>query len=150
MSDERGTGDAATGLSAARIATLSPGYFALVMATGIVSIAASQQGFDGLGDVLLRVNASAYVRVVGADARPGRRGIPAAWSPTCESTSAAPRFLTIVAGTNVLGSQVALLTSSMGWRSGSGWLAGGLWVVLLYAFFVAVTCANRSPRSTKG
>ena len=43
------------------IATLFPGYFALVMATGIIAVAASQQDIDWLADVLYVVAVAAYV-----------------------------------------------------------------------------------------
>ena len=43
------------------IATLFPGYFALVMATGIVAIAAAQQNIDLLAEVLYAITAIAYV-----------------------------------------------------------------------------------------
>ncbi len=42
------------------LATLFPGYFALVMATGIVSVAAKLVGFDWIASVLLWVNLAAY------------------------------------------------------------------------------------------
>jgi hypothetical protein len=45
---------------------LSPGYFALVMATGIVSRAAYLDGFSFLAAVLLAVAAAAYVVLVAA------------------------------------------------------------------------------------
>ncbi|HRB05530.1 MAG TPA: hypothetical protein PLP26_19290, partial [Ilumatobacteraceae bacterium] len=43
------------------IATLFPGYFALVMATGIIAIAAKQQKIDWLADTLYIVAAGSYV-----------------------------------------------------------------------------------------
>jgi tellurite resistance protein TehA-like permease len=52
------------GLSGLR--ELSPGYFALVMATGIVSRAAFLDGATVLADVLLAVAAVAYVVLVAA------------------------------------------------------------------------------------
>ena len=50
--DDRGPGP---------IATLFPGYFALVMATGIVAIGAQQQSIDWLADSLFAIAAVAYV-----------------------------------------------------------------------------------------
>ena len=43
------------------IATLFPGYFALVMATGIVAIAADQQNLDLIAQILYVVTVVAYV-----------------------------------------------------------------------------------------
>ncbi len=46
------------------IASLFPGYFALVMATGIIAVAAAQQDLDLLADVLYAIAAAAYVVLV--------------------------------------------------------------------------------------
>ena len=43
------------------VATLFPGYFALVMATGIVAIGASQQDIDWLAAILFIVAVIAFV-----------------------------------------------------------------------------------------
>ena len=40
---------------------LFPGYFALVMATGIIAIAAEQQNLHWLADVLFAIAVAAYV-----------------------------------------------------------------------------------------
>jgi tellurite resistance protein TehA-like permease len=130
-------------------ATLSPGYFALVMATGIVSIAASQQGFGRLADVLLWVNGVAFaVLCVLTLARVVR--YPARLVDDLVSHQRGAAFLTTVAGTSVLGSQVALLTSNTGVGVGLWLLAGGLWAVLLYAFFAAVTVREPKPGLEEG
>ena len=46
------------------IATLFPGYFALVMATGIIAIASQQQTIDWLAESLYVVAAIAYAVLV--------------------------------------------------------------------------------------
>jgi tellurite resistance protein TehA-like permease len=61
-----------------------------------------------------------------------------------------PAFLTIVAGTCVLGVQC---TELVGWRSaGAGlWVLGLVsWSVLIYAFFAAVTLVEPKPRLEHG
>jgi hypothetical protein len=45
------------------LAALFPGYFALVMATGIIAIGAQREGLDWLGDVLFGIAALAYVLI---------------------------------------------------------------------------------------
>src|SRR5512146_103536 len=50
----------ATRRVARAIENLFPGYFALVMATGIVSIAARLRGFEWVARALLVVNVAAY------------------------------------------------------------------------------------------
>ena len=47
--------------SQSAIATLFPGYFALVMATGIISLAAHFLGLTHIAQVLFWVNMTAYV-----------------------------------------------------------------------------------------
>jgi tellurite resistance protein TehA-like permease len=93
------------------IANLFPGYFALVMATGIVSIACFLLEMALIAWALLQVNVLAYVVLwilflirlvrfwprVRADIISHARG---------------PGFFTLVAGTCVLGSQLLLLTGN--------------------------------------
>jgi tellurite resistance protein TehA-like permease len=131
------------------IATLFPGSFALVMATGIVSIAAFQQGFETLARSFLAVNGVAYVvlwalTIVRLVRFPGRVRDDVA------THQRGAGFLTIVAGTNVLGSEVALLTSWTGLALGL-WIAGlVLWFVITYWFLTAVTVRSQKPALEEG
>lgn len=115
------------------LATLFPGYFALVMATGIVSIGASQQEIVWLAKSLYVVAAVAYVVLtvltVARVVLFGRRLF-------ADLTSHAKgfAFLTIVAATNVVGSASLVVH---GWSD----LARGLWVVSLFAWAVLVYTA---------
>ncbi len=121
-----------------------PGYFGLIMATGIVSLAMHFQSFPGLPELLLWLNVISYVAVWGitivrlvrfrsaliADLTHHARGVT---------------FLTTVAGTNVLGVQFAVLTPFIAVASGL-WVFGVLlWIVLIYTFFAAVTVAETKP-----
>jgi tellurite resistance protein TehA-like permease len=126
------------------IATLFPGSFALVMATGIVSIGALQQGLDAVADGLFVLNVVAYVILWGLTiARLAR--FPRLVLEDLGSHQRGAGFLTIVAGTNVLGSQVALLTSWTGVALAL-WLVGiVLWVGLTYTFLTAVTVRGTKP-----
>lgn len=88
------------------VATLAPGYFALVMGSGIVSIGLDFQGFDVASWVLLAICAAGYVLILALhilrfvrhrrqffdDFTDPRRGFG---------------FFTFVAGTNVLGIRLA-------------------------------------------
>ena len=134
---------------AANAADLFPGYFALVMATGIVSIAAFLLGMSVIARALLFVNVVAYVilwlltlwrlffyfpRLL-ADVKSHARG---------------PGFFTLIAGTCVLGVQLWLVASS---RAVAWWLWGlgiVLWVVVMYAFFTAVTIRTDKPTLETG
>ena len=130
-------------------ADLFPGYFALVMATGIISIACFLLGMQTISLVLLIVAVVAYVVLgillllrllfffsrVKADINDHVRG---------------PGFFTVVAGTCVLGS--ALLIVVQRYRPALLlWFVGiGLWVVIMYAFFTAVTVRENKPSIESG
>ena len=121
-----------------------PGYFALVMATGIVSLAMHFEGFPDLPELLLWLNVFFYVVLWGitllrmvffrsaliADLTHHARGVT---------------FLTIVAGTDVLGVQFAILTPLMTVALGLWVFAILLWVILIYTFFAAVTITEPKP-----
>jgi hypothetical protein len=77
-----GEGASLTARAKAGIAELFPGYFALVMATGIVSIAAKLLGLQPLARLLLWINVPCYVLLS-----------LLLVSPTCAITAGAPAFL---------------------------------------------------------
>jgi tellurite resistance protein TehA-like permease len=121
-----------------------PGYFALVMATGIVSLAMHFEGIPGVPELLLWLNVIFYVVLWGitvlrilwfrsaliADLIHHARGVT---------------FLTAVAGTGVLGVQFAILTPFIIFAAGLWVFAVLLWIILIYTFFAAVTVAEPKP-----
>ncbi len=127
---------------------LPPGYFALVMATGIVSIAARLHGMATVAWSPLQINKAAYLilcLMVLARLRYWRRLVADA-----TSHSRGAGLLTLVAGTCVLGSQFVLVSA----EPGAGfcfWIAGGLlWLVLTYAFLTAVITSKTKPDLKSG
>ncbi|WP_254544975.1 tellurite resistance/C4-dicarboxylate transporter family protein [Halomarina pelagica] len=118
-----------------------PLYFALVMATGIVSIGASLVGFERIGRVLFVINAFAYVGIgVLTVARIGR-----AFGSTLEDLVSPDRAVgsfTAVAATCILGSQIVVFEQSILAATALLVLAGGLWFVLTYTVFVGLTIRN--------
>ena len=138
-----------SGRIAQAAANLFPSYFALVMATGIISIAAYLLGMRALAWVLLGVNVVAYVVLwllllirltrffprIKADVTDHMRG---------------PGFFTVVAGTCVLGSQLVIIAGQYTAAS-LLWLVGLLlWAVVMYTFFTAVTVAEDKPPMETG
>jgi tellurite resistance protein TehA-like permease len=131
------------------LATLPPGYFALVMATGIISIAAEQRGFRGLAVAFVWVNLVAYAALWALTiARIAR--FPGRVLADLRSHQTGAAFLTIVAGTNVLGSQLALISGRTGLAVLLWWVGLVLWSVLLYAFLTAVTFREPKPDLATG
>jgi tellurite resistance protein TehA-like permease len=125
-------------------ANLFPGYFAFVMATGIIAIAAFQLGMKPVAWVLLVISAIGYgvlsflllIRVfrffprITADIMDHARG---------------PGFFTVVAGTCVLGSELVIILKQQQ-AAFVLWVIGVvLWFVIMYAFLTAVTVREDKP-----
>jgi tellurite resistance protein TehA-like permease len=125
-------------------ADLFPGYFALVMATGIISIACYLLEMKTLAIVLLVVNIVAYAFLwlllllrlslffgrIKEDINNHVRG---------------PGFFTVVAGTSVLGSELLIVAGEFRIAS-LLWILGlFLWVVIMYSFFTAMTVRENKP-----
>lgn len=127
-----------------QIATLYPGCFALVMATGIISNALFHEQYRLLSDLLFAVNLVAYPTLIVFTLLRVMRFRAALWSDLIN-----PRlvfsFFSIVAGTDVFGAGVAL-------RGGETavlllWLfALAAWLALIYFSFGVLIFLN----STQG
>ena len=124
--------------------TLHPAYFALVMATGIVSIAAKFLAMPAIAVILLVINIvaflalwvltflriSRYPREVIADVNDHQRGVG---------------FFTTVAATSVLGSQAMIVVGQRPIALVLWFLTVALWAVLVYAVFTALTIKAVKP-----
>jgi tellurite resistance protein TehA-like permease len=131
------------------IAHLFPGYFALVMATGIVSIASFLTGMETVAWWLFHLNKVAYVVLWILTLIRLLRYFPK-FAEDITSHARGPGFFTIVAGTCVLGNQFVLLgkdlqTATLLWCVGVA-----LWFVLMYTFFTAVTVRETKPTLEAG
>jgi tellurite resistance protein TehA-like permease len=131
------------------IRTLHPAYFALVMATGIVSIAAELLRIAVVPAVLLAVNVVAFVvlwaatairvarypKDVGADLIDHQRGVG---------------FFTAVAATSVLGSQLVIVAKQERFAF-VFWVATLLlWLALVYTVFTGLTVKETKPALDEG
>ncbi len=118
--------------------TFFPGYFALVMATGIVSIGAYLYGLKEIAITLLVANIIFYIilwiiLIIRIFKYPHD-----VWKDIV-SSSRGVTFLTIIAANNVLGNQFAIMTPDKEiaiflWEFGIV-----LWLVITYTFFVVIT-----------
>lgn len=132
-----------------RIATLHPAYFAMPMATGIVSIACHLLGLRDLSTLLFWVNVPAYILVwLATTARVllFRRAFVA----DLTSHQRAPGFFTVVPATCVLGMQFLLLRHSVSIAFGLWALGLLLWVICTYAIFVALSIREEKPSLADG
>src|SRR5262245_60335220 len=129
---------------ASPVATLFPGAFAMVMATGIIAVAASQQDIGWLANALYVVAAVMYVALLlMLLARIIR--YPGAFVADVTSHDKGFAFLTTVAATNVLGAASALIHGWWGLTWGLWWLALALWPVFIYMTLIAVVIGEEKP-----
>lgn len=131
------------------IRDLSPAYFAMVMATGIVSISAHLLGMTFISLPLFWLNIGVFAvlwiltalrivkhtRVVFEDLTSHLRG---------------PSFFTSVAGSCILGSQFVLITSNILAAIILWALAIILWIALTYTVFAALTIKEKKPSLGQG
>jgi tellurite resistance protein TehA-like permease len=115
-----------------------PIYFALVMATGIVSIAARLLGLRPVGTVLFGCNVLAYVVISAFTLAQIGRDPSAAVRDLIDYDRAVGSF-TAIAGTCVLGSQFVVFDVSIAIATGLLAVGSGLWFVLVYAVFLGLT-----------
>jgi tellurite resistance protein TehA-like permease len=128
----------------ATIAHLPPGYFALVMATGILATAAHLLALPLLAWPSLVIALGAYVTLwvltlirllcywpqVLADLTDHERG---------------PGFFTLVAATCLLGSTLLVISGAVGIARALWFVGIGLWGVVMYAFFTVVVVREYKP-----
>ncbi len=131
------------------LAGLHPAYFAMVMATGIVSIAAHLLGMGGIGIALLWLNVLFYaalwaLTVLRLVYHPQRIAADFLHHGRCVG------FFTTVAATCVLGSQFLLIANLRGVALGL-WVFGiALWAGLTYGIFTVLTVKAMKPSLAEG
>ncbi|MBN9310298.1 tellurite resistance/C4-dicarboxylate transporter family protein [Devosia sp.] len=129
--------------------SLFPGYFALVMATGVVSIACHFMGLRPVALALVGINWVAWpVLSVLTIVRALR--FRAELMRDLSDHQRAPGFFTIVAGTCVLGTQNVLVIGATGVGTALWWVGLILWFAIMYTFFTAVTVRARKPTLKRG
>ena len=131
------------------IKTLSPSYFALVMATGIVASASQLHGFPGVSKVLFWFNNLAYLVLLVLFVLRVFLSFPEIRKDLSTHAKGAG-FLTLVAGSCILGVQYAqgsvnFAMAALLWYSGVV-----LWVVLLYSFLSKVILQDQKPSPENG
>ncbi len=126
------------------IASLHPGYFALVMATGIISIASYLLEMETVAWILFWINAAAYVILWLLTLVRLFRYFPRV-KADLTSHGLGPGFFTLVAGTCVFGSQFVILVGDTATATLLWFVGLFLWLILIYTFFAAVTVREQKP-----
>ncbi len=131
------------------LAGLSPAYFGMAMATGIVSLSAHMQAWTWLASALFWLNASLYAglwcllltRI--------------AWHPGAVRADLldhlrAPGFFTTVVATGVVGTQCLLIADSLRWAIALWCVALVLWLLLTYTIFTMLVVKEDKPPLDRG
>jgi tellurite resistance protein TehA-like permease len=128
---------------------LSPAYFALVMATGIVSIAAWDFQLTILALALFAFNLAAFAALVVLTVLRAIR-YPRAFIADMTDHQIGPGFFTMVAGACILGAQFLLLMHSLIVATALMALSAVAWIGLTYGIFTALTVKRTKPPLEKG
>ncbi len=131
------------------IKDLSPGYFALVMATGIVSIAASLLNLKSFAIGLFWINLISYGVLVAFTLLRLCFFLPRVCNDLTDH-GRGPGFFTFIAGSCILGVQFVLFQRNF-FAAGLLWGTGILgWIIVMYVFFTAATVRREKPDLEKG
>jgi tellurite resistance protein TehA-like permease len=128
---------------------LSPAYFGLVMATGIVSLAAFMMEHQRIAFALFYLNIVQYLVLCVLYILRACR-FPDRFFGDMFAHATGPGYFTTVAGTSILASQFLILHENVAVGIAL-WLASILlWICLTYAIFTALTVRHEKPTLDKG
>jgi tellurite resistance protein TehA-like permease len=131
------------------IENLFPGYFALVMATGIVSLAAHFLEMTWIALVLFWLNHCLFLLLVLLTVT-RLALVPRRVFKDLTDHQTGPTFLTIVAGTCVFGTQHVVQTDGASVALPL-WIAALIvWVGVIYSFLTSITIREQKPPLEKG
>jgi tellurite resistance protein TehA-like permease len=141
--------DVPAGRELSQLADLSPAYFGMVMATGIVSLAAHLLAMHTIALTLFQLNVVVYgvlwlltvLRLV---------RYPRRFFADMVDHLRGPGFFTAVAGTSVLGSQFVLLAADQRTATVLWIVSMVLWVGLTYTIFAGFTIKEHKPSLDRG
>ena len=129
--------------------TLSPAYFGMVMATGIVSLAADQIGLPVVAWALFAIACLAYLVLWVLTVLRIRHHRARFFADMIDHLRG-PGFFTIVAASSILGSEFVLLAQSMVAGFALWGIALILWIGLTYTIFTAFTIKEDKPTLDQG
>lgn len=132
-----------------RLSELHPAYFALVMATGIISMSCHLLGLPELARFFFLINVPIYgllwtLYIVRAGFF--RNKFLSDWV----SHKRGFGFFTVVAATNVLGSQFFTLEKNLAAATILWWFGLILWAVCTYSIFILLAVQKRKPSLEDG
>ncbi|MCC7519808.1 MAG: tellurite resistance/C4-dicarboxylate transporter family protein [Verrucomicrobiae bacterium] len=128
---------------------LLPAYFAMPMATGVISIAAHFLDLPLLAHALFWLNLVLYAALwlmTFARVRFYLQDLLADWSDHQRGVG----FFTTVAATNILGSQFAIVRGDQAVGFGLWWVGLVLWSLCMYGIFTTLTVKENKPSLAEG
>lgn len=128
---------------------LHPAYFAMVMATGIVSIACELKGWGWVARALLAINAPAYAALWVLSIARFALHRPAFVSDLMDHARGVG-FFTTIAATCVLGSQFLVLYQATRAALFLWCIGVALWAILTYTIFTLLTVRAEKPPLAQG
>ncbi|MEM0117679.1 MAG: tellurite resistance/C4-dicarboxylate transporter family protein [Conexivisphaerales archaeon] len=131
------------------VSNLMPSYFAMVMATGIVSIASFFYDMPYLAVPLMYINIAAYV-IIWFFTVLRLLLFPSAYIGDLKNHRRAPGFFTVIAGNNTLAVQLVLIMHNFE-AAYILWLFGlALWFVYQYSIFTSLMIGKEKPSLETG
>lgn len=131
------------------VENLHPAYFAMVMATGVVAIAANWFGIRWISVPLGLLNVLVFAVLSVMTAARLALYPSAFWRDLTDHTRGVG-FFTIVAGTGVLGTQSILIFGRHDVATALWFVSIVLWAVFTYAIFTAFTVKEQKPSLAEG
>jgi tellurite resistance protein TehA-like permease len=138
-----------SGPSAGCLSDLSPAYFGLVMATGIVSLAAFTMEHRNIAGAMFYLNIVQYFILCALYALRAWR-FPGRFFGDMFAHATGHGYFTTVAGTGILASQFLILHENVAAGMVFWLVAILLWICLTYAIFTALTVKRGKPTLDRG
>jgi tellurite resistance protein TehA-like permease len=129
--------------------TLHPAYFALIMATGIVALAAYMHGIYILSNILFWLNALFFITLI---IMTGVRVVrySDAFAADLHNHRRSVGFFTIVAAFGVFGSELVLQMQATGLAIFFWIIAATLWFVVTYGILTMLVISTEKPSIADG
>lgn len=131
------------------IKTLSPAYFALVMSTGIIALASDMLGYKMIGSLFFMVNNIEFAVLIVLYVirfvfyfKDFKKDL--------SSHTEGAGFLTLIAGSCILGTEYVQLKGNISAAALLWQLAIALWILLVYSFFILTTIKKNKPTLEDG
>src|SRR5699024_3428373 len=123
---------------------LFPGYFAMVMATGALSLSFWYLGLEIAAELLIYLNIFIYIVLLSLNIIRLLLNTDK-FLQDISDHGKGPGFFTLIAGTEVLGSQLMVIKGLIVWGFLFWSIAFLLWIILMYTFFTLIIVKKVKP-----